>query len=104
MTPEETALTQVLAQATGTVAVVLTDAFHPGAQTVAEQAEALTREIEDLEVIQLEIGRYREWAASHDAHGTPAVLVFRGGGRVRRVLGTVSSDRLREALASEAGP
>lgn len=98
MNREEQALDEFLAATDETVAVVLTESFHPGAQLMGERVRVLGEGLEGFHSIVVGLESYRTWAERHHVQGTPAILLFRDGQLRRRVNGVFAEEHLAALL------
>jgi len=94
-TREEEALDDFLAKQDGVVAVVYSEPFHPGSESLANRARSLGEQT-GKHVIVVGPESHRTWAAHHGVFGTPAMLVFRNGNLVQRLHGVLPESQLIE--------
>lgn len=96
---EEQALEEYLGAAGETVAVCVTEPFHPGAQMMLDRLTEWAEGRRGFEVVHVGLESVRHWARSQGVYGTPCILVFRGGRLLARLNGVFPENRLGEFLA-----
>lgn len=97
---EEQALDEFLATASETIAVCLTEPFHPGSQMMADRLLLVTDSLDNFHSISIGYETHRPWAEKHRAFGTPVILVFRNGRLVRRLNGVFTEEQLHDLLGT----
>jgi thioredoxin 1 len=86
---------------------VLVDFWAPWCgpcRVIAPHLEELNREQENLRVVKLNVDENQQTAAGYEVLSIPTLILFKGGGVAKRIIGALPKKRLEDEIAPELQP